>query len=256
MTGLTTGVPIRANTVLPARREPITLHTADGLDLVGELALPVDRAPVATLVCLHPLPTAGGMMDSHVLRKAAWRLPALAGLAVLRFNTRGTSSAAGTSQGTFDNGDCERHDVSAALRFAKDRGLPNVWVVGWSFGTDLALRWAHDPVVQGVILLSPPLRFSAPADLDAWAAAGTPLLALVPELDDYLRPDEARQRFARIPQAEVVGVEGAKHLWVGEAAVYRALSEIVQRTAPEAIPLPKTWDGTYETWNDLTGGLT
>ena len=35
-------------------------------------------------------PTAGGMMDSHVLRKASWRLPALAGLAVLRFNTRGT----------------------------------------------------------------------------------------------------------------------------------------------------------------------
>ena len=37
------------------------------------------------------------MMDSHVLRKAAWRLPALAGLAVLRFNTRGTSSLRGTS---------------------------------------------------------------------------------------------------------------------------------------------------------------
>ena len=26
---------IRANTALPARREPITLHTADGLRLVG-----------------------------------------------------------------------------------------------------------------------------------------------------------------------------------------------------------------------------
>ena len=34
--------------------------------------------PVATLVCLHPLPTAGGFMDSHILRKAAARLPALA----------------------------------------------------------------------------------------------------------------------------------------------------------------------------------
>ncbi|HEX9354303.1 MAG TPA: alpha/beta hydrolase, partial [Streptosporangiaceae bacterium] len=29
---------IRAGTVLPARREPVTLHTDDGLDLVGELA--------------------------------------------------------------------------------------------------------------------------------------------------------------------------------------------------------------------------
>lgn len=62
---------IRASTVLPARREDITLHTADGLELVGELARPPARPPVATLVCLHPLPTAEGMMDSHVLRKAS-----------------------------------------------------------------------------------------------------------------------------------------------------------------------------------------
>ena len=92
-------LPIRANSVLPARREAVTLHTADGLELVGELAVPQDRDPVATLVCLHPLPTHGGMMDSHVFRKAAFRLPALAGVAVLRFNTRGTSSVQGTSEG-------------------------------------------------------------------------------------------------------------------------------------------------------------
>ena len=59
---------------------------------------------MATLVCLHPLPTHGGMMDSHVFRKAAWRLPALAGLAVLRFNTRGTSSVRGASEGSFSAG--------------------------------------------------------------------------------------------------------------------------------------------------------
>ena len=107
--------PIRANTVLPALRNPLRLQTADGLTLVGELALPVDRPPVATLVCLHPLPTHGGMMDSHVFRKAAWRLPALAGIAVLRFNTRGTSSVRGTSEGAFSNGVDERYDVTKEL---------------------------------------------------------------------------------------------------------------------------------------------
>ena len=90
---------IRAGTVLPADRRPLELHTADGLRLVGELALPVDRPPVATLVTLHPLPTHGGFMDSHVLRKASYRLPALADLAVLRFNTRGTSSPARHQRG-------------------------------------------------------------------------------------------------------------------------------------------------------------
>ncbi|ROO89840.1 hypothetical protein EDD29_7549 [Actinocorallia herbida] len=229
---------IRASTVLPAKREDITLHTGDGLELVGELALPEGRAPAATLVCLHPLPTHGGMMDSHVLRKASYRLPALAGLAVLRFNTRGTTSERGTSQGAFDGGEGERYDVAAALEFAEYHDLPNVWLVGWSFGTELALKWGLDPSVAGAILLSPPLHRATDADLDAWAADGRPLTALVPELDDYLRPPEASLRFARVPQAEVIGVPGAKHLWVGEPSVQVVLNEIVKRVAPDAWPLP------------------
>ncbi|MGW3350745.1 alpha/beta hydrolase [Nonomuraea rubra] len=229
---------IRAATVLPARREPIELHTADGLTLVGELAQPLDRPPVATLVTLHPLPTHGGFMDSHVYKKAANRLPALADLAVLRFNTRGTSSERGTSQGTFDGGEGERYDVAAALEYAEYHDLPHVWVVGWSFGTELTLKWAPDPLVEGAILLSPPLHRATEADLDSWAAFGRPLTALVPEFDDYLRPEEARARFARIPQAEVIGVDGAKHLWVGEPYVRIVLDEIVKRVNPAAWPLP------------------
>jgi uncharacterized protein len=236
-------IEIRANTVLPARRSPVTLHTADGLKLVGELAVPADRPPVATLVMLHPLPTHGGMMDSHVCRKAACRLPALAGLAVLRFNTRGTASAAGQSEGSFSAAEEERYDVAAAIEYAEFADLADTWLVGWSFGTDLALRYGCDPHVRGAILLSPPLRFARPEHLDTWAASGKPVLVLVPELDDYLRPAEAVQRFARIPQAEVIGVAGAKHLWVGEPAVRRVLDEIVRRVAPESYPLPITWDG-------------
>jgi alpha/beta superfamily hydrolase len=231
-------VEIRAASVLPARREPIELHTGDGLRLVGELALPEERPPVATLVTLHPLPTHGGFMDSHVYRKAANRLPALADLAVLRFNTRGTSSDRGTSEGEFDGGEGERFDVAAALEYAEFHDLPRVWVIGWSFGSELALKWAQDPLVEGAILLSPPLHRATDADLDAWAAFGRPLTALVPEFDDYLRPEEARRRFARVPQAEVVGVDGAKHLWVGEPFVRIVLNEIVRRVAPASYPLP------------------
>ena len=87
---------IRANTSLPAKRTPFTLKTADGLRLVGEISSPLGESQGAIL-CLHPNPTGGGMMDSHVYRKAANRLPALAGITVVRFNTRGTSSDAGTS---------------------------------------------------------------------------------------------------------------------------------------------------------------
>jgi hypothetical protein len=233
--------PIRANSILPARREDIELSTADGLRLVGELARPLDKPPVATLVCLHPLPTHGGMMDSHILRKAAWRLPALADLAVLRFNTRGTSSERGTSEGTFDGGDAERLDVAAAVEYADFADLPSIWLLGWSFGTELALRYGSDACVVGLILLSPPLRRTTVDDLSVWAANGKPVIALVPEFDDYLRPAEAAQRFAVIPQAEVVGVAGAKHLWVGDAE--RVLNEIVRRVNPAAAPVPTQWPG-------------
>jgi len=233
---------IRASTVLPARRDRITLRTADGLSLVGEVALPLDREPVATLLGLHPLPTHGGMMDSHLFRKASYRLPALADLAVVRFNTRGTVSEHGRSEGEFGEGTAERYDVAAGIGWCVAAGLPRLWLLGWSFGTELALLWGNDPAVEGAILVSPPLHRAGDAELDAWAASGKPMLVLVPEFDDYLRPAEARARFARVPNAELIVGERAKHLWVGEPAVRTVLGEIVRRVNPAAWPLPTEWE--------------
>jgi pimeloyl-ACP methyl ester carboxylesterase len=98
--------------------------------------------------------------------------------------------------------------------------------------------YGADPTVEGAILLSPPLKHAREEHLAAWAESGKPVLALVPEFDDYLRPEEATRRFAAIPQAKVVGVEGAKHLWVGETYVRRGLDEVVQAVLPGHDPLP------------------
>lgn len=239
--------PIRASSILPAVRENIELHTADGLTLVGELALPADGVVKATLITLHPLPTHGGFMDSHVYKKASYRLPALAGVAVLRFNTRGTTSPRGTSEGAFEEGIGERLDVEAAVQFAVERGLPNRWLVGWSFGTELVLKYgAVSPVaesVEGAVLLSPPLHRAQDVDLVSWATAGKPLTVLVPEFDDYLRPEEAAARFALVPQATMVAVDGAKHLWVGEKFAARALNEIASTVLGAEVALPAEWHG-------------
>lgn len=230
---------VRPSSVFEAVRTPFHLRTADGIDLIGEVAAPIGGSK-GGILCLHPLPTAGGMMDSHVYKKAANRLPAMAGITVVRFNTRGTTSEAGTSTGEFDNGKSERFDVEAMLRYCfDDLKLENVWVTGWSFGTDLALQHAKDPRHKGLILLSPPLRTTTNEQLEYWNTDPRPITALVPEFDDYLQPEAARERFAIVPKLKIIAVDEAKHLWLGEPSVHRVLSELtsIVTGVPTTLPL-------------------
>jgi alpha/beta superfamily hydrolase len=117
--------------------------------------------------------------------------------------------------------------------------LENVWVTGWSFGTDLALQHAKDPRHKGLILLSPPLRTTTDVQLQYWNTDSRPITALVPELDDYLKPAQARERFAIVPTLKIIAVDEAKHLWLGEPAVHRVLSEIasIVNGVPTTLPL-------------------
>jgi hypothetical protein len=64
-------------------------------------------------------------------------------------------------------------------------------------------------------------------------------VALIPEHDDFLPPEAAEKRFSVLPEAELIAVSGAKHLWVGESATKRVLNEIVRLASPESYPLPE-----------------
>ena len=231
---------IRPSTVLPAERSAITFLTSDGLELIGEIARPIQDNHGIGLLCLHPLPTHGGMMDSHIYKKAANRLPHLAGINVIRFNTRGTKSDQGLSQGQFGEGITEKEDVVAAINSSFDQlGIKKLWISGWSFGSDLALKYARDKRVMGLILLSPPLRFSTDEDLAFWGQDGRGITALIPEFDDYLQPEAARERFAIVPKLKIIAVDEAKHLWLGEPSVHRVLSELtsIVTGVPTTLPL-------------------
>lgn len=229
---------LRPSTVLASKRILTKVTTVDGIDLVVEVASPLNPSKGALLMC-HPNPTGGGMMDSHVYKKAANRLPALADLTIVRFNTRGTSSEQGTSTGSYDQTKLEQHDVEAMIRYCLDElKLENLWVVGWSFGTELTLKYAKDPRIKGIILLSPPLMYTTDEELKFWASDGRPVIALVPEHDEYLSPAAARERFANIPHAQIIEGVNMKHLWLGEPSVQFVHNEIVKRVAPEKYPLP------------------
>ena len=163
----------------------------------------------------------------------------MAGIEVIRFNTRGTTSEAGTSEGVFDSGEGEKLDVEAAINYCFDAlKVEKLWITGWSFGTDLALRYAKDARIVGLILLSPPLQRTQQEDLDFWQKDSRPVNAYIPEHDEYLNPEQAKERFKSFPRLKLISVDGAKHLWVGEPFVYRILSEITGIIAPNRLPLP------------------
>jgi alpha/beta superfamily hydrolase len=230
---------IRPSTVLPANRSAITIKTSDGLNLIGELTTPLGEV-TGSLLMLHPNPSGGGMMDSHIYKKAANRLPAMAGIQIIRFNTRGTVSEAGKSDGEYDHGKGEKLDVLAALDYCFEQlKIKDLYVIGWSFGAELALQYARDKRIKELILLSPPMLSTTDEDLDFWIKDGRVITALIPELDDYLKPEAAKLKFSKVKNLKQIDVAGAKHLWVGEPMVHLVLSEIVKVIAPSALPLPQ-----------------
>ena len=190
-------------------------------------------------------------MDSHVLRKMSWRLPALADIAVLRFNTRGTQSAAGRSEGAFDAAEGEGLDLRAAIDVATHSSSSPVWLLGWSFGTDVVLKHGNVGPVVGAILLSPPLRYTSAEELRAWEGSNRRVVAFIPEHDDFLPPESARREFAVAPSIELVEVPEAKHLWVGERFVADLLDRIVEVIRPGFGQLPREWHGPMDRWSDL-----
>lgn len=209
----------------PVRRVPVQLITEGGELLDAELALPHARAPVSTVVCVHPEPARGGSMDSHLLISAAARLPDRAHAAVLRFTCRPTAREA-------------LADLEAALRFVGEQGLPQVWVLGWSWGADVALSHGPRAGMAGLILLSPHLQLESAGVLGDWAASGLPMTVVMPEFHDKLPPAEARRRLAGVTAADVVVLDWAHGGdWLEETD--RVLDQVVRTIAPDAVRAPE-----------------
>ena len=144
------------------------------------------------------------------------------------------------------------------MGWVREQGLPDPWLLGWSFGSDVVLRHGVDLNPAGIIVVSPPLRYTSQAELARWNERDCPVVCLVPEDDDYLQPEAARERFAVIPRAEIVVGEGMGHLWVGEPAVRTVLAETVARMRPNREAVDWRWpaeraqaEGAMERWTDL-----
>jgi alpha/beta superfamily hydrolase len=188
---------------------PVTLQTADGLTLEGELAEPepVETPAHAAVVLCHPHPQYGGTMRSIVISALFDALPRL-GDACLRFNFRGVEGSAGTHT----EGRDEPLDIVAAIEtIVSEEPETPIVLVAWSFGADMALQ-VTDPRIAGWVAIAPPLRFrsSFPAAGDA-----RPKHLILGEHDEYRAPAEIQHEVASWANTTTAVVAGASHFFVG-----------------------------------------
>jgi len=173
-------------------------------------------APLAALVC-HPHPLYGGTLHNKVVFQAAKALDRR-GMAVLRFNFRGT----GQSEGTHDKGVGEQEDVRAALDFLALRhpGKP-LLLAGFSFGCWVGLRaGCADERVAELIGLGAPVDGS---DFSYLRSCAKPKLFLHGANDEYGDPRKLEELAAGLPgENKVAVIEGADHFFTGKLEEMRA----------------------------------
>ncbi|MGB2641560.1 MAG: alpha/beta family hydrolase [Candidatus Acidiferrum sp.] len=190
---------------------------------------PSAGSPAMAAVVCHPHPLFGGTMHNKVVYQAAKSLDAL-GLAVLRFNFRGT----GLSEGAHDRGEGERGDVRAALDFLAGEfpGVP-LLAAGFSFGCWVGLRvGCEDARVKLLIGLGAPVNN---ADFSYLLQCNKPKLFVHGANDIYGAVDKLKNLVSSLPgENRVVIVEDADHFFVGKLdQVDTAITNWMSERIPE-----------------------
>jgi alpha/beta superfamily hydrolase len=193
----------------------------------GGEAPPAIRAAV---VFAHPHPQFGGTMHTKAVFQGAKGLARL-GCAVLRFNFRGV----GRSSGTFDQGDGEKEDFTAALDYmhAKYPDAP-LWAAGFSFGAWVALEvGAADDRVSVLIGIAPPVATSVSGmdyEFPQTLASEKPKFFVQGEADEVCPLEAMWQFYGRLEEPkELVVIDAADHLFEGRTQeVGEALEELLE----------------------------
>jgi alpha/beta superfamily hydrolase len=177
-----------------------------------------EPAPVrAAVVFAHPHPQFGGTMHTKAVYQGAKGLARI-GCAVFRFNFRGV----GASEGTFDLGEGEKADFTAALDYmaAHFPGVP-LWAAGFSFGAWVALEvGAVDDRVSVLIGIAPPVATSVSGqdyDFSNTLESTKPKFFVQGEADEVCPIEGMWHFYGRLKEPkELVVIDGADHLFDGK----------------------------------------
>jgi alpha/beta superfamily hydrolase len=212
--------------------ERVTFETEDGLTLEGERWLPETAVRASAVVC-HPHPRFGGSKD-HPLLWAIRISLVRRGFAVLAFNFRGVMR----SEGEHGGGRTEPADVrSAVTTVAEDTGGP-VFVAGWSFGANVALRTALDDArIEALALIALPLSEASPEvpevpPAERLAELDRPVLLLAGDDDPFCPVSDLLVVAGALLHPAVSIIEGTGHFFPRHE---REAGEIVGRFAEETL---------------------
>jgi alpha/beta superfamily hydrolase len=183
----------------------------------------------AAVVFAHPHPQFGGTMHTKTVYQGAKGLTRI-GCAVLRFNFRGV----GASEGTFDRGEGEKEDFTAALDYmaAKYPGTP-LWAAGFSFGSWIALEvGAVDDRVSALIGIAPPVATSVSGQeyhFTNTLASTKPKFFVQGESDEVCPLQGMWHFYGQLQEPkELVVVDAADHLFDGKTQeVGEALEDLL-----------------------------
>lgn len=170
------------------------------------------------VVVLHPHPLYGGEMSNPVVESLVTAY-GRKGWSTLRFNFRGV----GRSQGSYDNGEGERRDVLAAIKYLLAQGLDAIHLAGYSFGSWVQAGISQLPEqVLAQIMVSPPIALlPLPEDLSV------PRLRLVViGEDDEFAPVQLVQEALKVwnSAADLEVISQADHFYFG---CFRELERLV-----------------------------
>ncbi|MDQ3929474.1 MAG: alpha/beta fold hydrolase [Chloroflexota bacterium] len=180
--------------------------------LEGVLHVSQDGALHPGVVLLHANPAAGGNMDMKVMQAIESALSS-AGMATLRYNSRGVGNSTGTVSRTegkrlvAPEGEAEVGDIGAALDFLS--GQPSVdssrlALVGHSFGARISLAYvaAHnDDRVRAITCIGLPVAWRDLSYLGQWPR---PRLFVTGELDDFCPPDDLAKFVDTLPEPKTL----------------------------------------------------
>lgn len=187
---------------------------SQGLTLEGLMSkTPGDKGVVVT----HPHPLYGGSMNNDVVE---WIVSAFQskGYNTLRFNFRGV----GSSQGEYDNGVGEQHDVLSAISFLRGNGVMAIDLAGYSFGSWINANVVSNGAMAGrLIMVSPPVGF---IDFESIAALSPLTLVITGSIDDIAPVNRIKEKMAVWNKdARLEVIQGADHFYSGFGEAFAAI---------------------------------